>query len=105
MWDELKVLVPASEDPYPVIDGLQKLVEKETAANAGKAEAEWQQTTARYRVKALSATPGINVVPAGSGIEVRVRYITRVYERHDVRKRLYEAVVALMHGKREAVST
>jgi small-conductance mechanosensitive channel len=105
MWDELQVLIPASQDPYAVIDGIQKLVEAETKTNAGKAEAEWQQTTTRYRAKTLSATPGINVVPTGAGIEVHVRYITRAYERHDARKRLYDAVVQLMHGKREAVST
>ena len=99
MWDELEVLVPAGQDPYPIIDGIQKLVEKETAANASKAEAEWQQATARYRVKSLSAVPGISVVPTGSGIKVHVRYITRVYERHETRKRLYEAVIELMHGK------
>ena len=103
MWDELQVLIPASQDPYPIIDGLQKLVEKETAANTSKAEAEWQQATSGYRVKTLSAMPGINVVPTGSGIEVHVRYITRVYERYQTRKRLYEAVVELLHGKREAV--
>jgi small-conductance mechanosensitive channel len=103
MWDELQVQVPSAQDPYPIIDGIQKLVEKETGANASKAEAEWQAATTRYRVKALSATPGINVVPTGSGIEVHVRYITRVYERHEVRKRMYEAVVEMMHGRREAV--
>jgi hypothetical protein len=32
-----------------------------------------------------------------------VRYITRAYERHETRKRLYEAVVELMHGKRDQV--
>jgi hypothetical protein len=47
--------------------------------------------------------PGMNVLPTGGGIEVRIRYITRAYERHDTRKRLYEAIVSLMHGKREAV--
>jgi small-conductance mechanosensitive channel len=103
MWDELQVLIPPGQDPYPIIDGLQKLVEKETAANASKAEAEWQAATSRYRVKTLSATPGINVVPTGSGIEVHVRYITRVYERYEARKRMYEAVVEMMHGRREAV--
>jgi small-conductance mechanosensitive channel len=105
MWDELQVLIPPSQDPYPVIDGIQKVVEKETAANASKAEAEWQQTTTRYRAKTLSAMPGINVVPTSAGIEVHVRYITRAYERHEARKRVYEAVVQVMHGKREAVST
>jgi hypothetical protein len=54
-------------------------------------------------VQAISAVSGINVVPTGSGIEVHVRYITRAYERHEARKRMYEAVVEMMHGKREAV--
>ncbi len=102
MWDELQVLIPSSQDPYPVIDGIQKVVEQETAANASKAEAEWRETTSKYRAKTLSAMPGINVEPTGGGIEVRVRYITRAYERHEARKRLYEAVVQMLHGKRES---
>ena len=103
MWDELKVQIPAGQDPYPIIDGIQKLVEEETRANASKAEAEWQQATSKYRVQALSAKPGINVAPTGGGIEVHVRYITRAYERYETRKRLYAAVLELMHGKRETV--
>jgi hypothetical protein len=86
-----------------VIDGIQRLVEQETATNAATAEAEWQETTTKYRAKTLSAMPGINVRPTGGGIEVRVRYITRAYQRHEARKRLYEAVVEMMHGKREMV--
>ena len=104
MWDELQVLIPAGQDPYPIIDGVQKLVESETKANAGKAEAEWQQATSKYRVQAISAVPGINVRPTAAGVEVSVRYITRAYERHESRKRLYEAVVAMMHRKREEVA-
>jgi small-conductance mechanosensitive channel len=103
MWDELQVLIPTGQDPYPIIDGIQKLVAKETEANAGKAEAEWREATTRYRVQAISAVPGINVVPTAAGIEVHVRYITRANERHESRKRMYEAVVEMMHGKREAV--
>jgi len=103
MWDELHVLIPPAQDPYPIIDGIQKLVEEETRTNASKAEAEWQQATAKYRVRPLSAKPGMNVVPTSSGIEVHIRYITRAYERHQTRKRLYEAVVEMMHGKREPV--
>jgi hypothetical protein len=34
---------------------------------------------------------------------VNVRYITRAYERHETRARLYQEVVELMHGRREAV--
>src|SRR5262252_6603396 len=102
MWDELEVMIPSSQDPYPVIDAIQKAVEQETAANAVKAEAEWRETTTKYRAKTLSAMPGVNVRPTGGGVEVRVRYNTRAYERHEARKRLYEAVVQMMHGKRES---
>ena len=99
MWDELQLTLPPDQDPYVVIDQLQKLVVKDTEANAKKAEQEWQHTTTRYHVKAFSAEPAINVRPSGSGVEVRVRYITRAYERHETRKRLYEAVVAMMRGE------
>jgi small-conductance mechanosensitive channel len=103
MWDELDILVPSSQDPYAVIDSIQKLVEKDTQENAGKAEAEWAQTTNHYRAKTLKATPGVNVVPTGAGVEVHVRYITRAYQRHETRRRLYDSVVQILHGKREAV--
>jgi small-conductance mechanosensitive channel len=101
MWDELKLLVPLGRDPYPVIDGVQHLVEKETEVNAKVAESEWRKATSRYSVQTFSAVPGIHVVPTGNGIEVMVRYITRANERHESRRRLYQAVLELMHGKRE----
>jgi small-conductance mechanosensitive channel len=103
MWDELKLSIPAGDDPYKVIDGLQQLVTKETEENAHKAEEEWAQSPTHYRVQSFSATPAINVLPSGSGVDVSVRYITRAYDRHETRKRLYAAVVELMHGKREEV--
>ena len=101
MWDELEITIPASDNPYAIIDALQKLVAQETEKNAKLAEAEWQSATHSYRVQAFSAAPAINVRPAGSGVEVRARYITRAYERHETRKRVYEAVIELMHGKRD----
>ncbi len=98
MWDELRLLVPAGQDPYPILDGVQKLVERETAANAKLAEQEWRSSSG-YRVKTFSAVPGFTVVPTGGGVEIRVRYITRAPERHEARRRLYREVVALLHGK------
>jgi small-conductance mechanosensitive channel len=100
MWDELRVLIQPGQDPYPVIDGVQRLVEQQTETNAKVAEAEWQQTAARYRVKAFTAVPGVQVVPGTNGMEVRARYITRAFERHETRLRLNQAVVELMHGPR-----
>ncbi|MGC1451920.1 MAG: mechanosensitive ion channel domain-containing protein [Candidatus Sulfotelmatobacter sp.] len=103
MWDELTITIPSGQDPYAVIDALQKLVTKETEASGRKAEEEWSLSTTRYRVQSFSAKPAVNVRPSGSGVEVSVRYITRAYERHEVRERLNAAVLELIHGKREAV--
>jgi len=100
MWDELNVLIPTGRDPYPIIDGIQKLVERETEVNARIAEQEWQGATARYHVKSFSTAPGLNTVSSNNGIEIRARYITRAFERHETRLRLNQAVVELMHGPR-----
>lgn len=99
MWDEVKVLVPPGADPYPVLEGVQKLVDAASHANAAQAEAEWRESTSRYRVQAFNAAPGLQVVPTQAGVEIRARYLTRANERHRTRTRLYEDVVALMHGK------
>ena len=100
MWDELRLLIPTGQDPYPIIDGIQKLVEQQTAANAQVAEQELKRAAARYRVQGFSVVPGLNVVPTANGIEIRARYITRASERHEARLRLNQAVVELMHGPR-----
>jgi len=105
MWDELDLTIPNDQDPYAIVDALQKLVEKETEENGKKAETEWSHTTTRYRVQSFSAKPAINVRPSGSSVEVSIRYITRAYERHETRKKLNAEVMQLMHGKREAVKS
>jgi len=97
MWDELQLNIPAGQDPYVLIEALQKMVAQETEKNAKLAEEEWGQATHRYRMPSFSAEPAINVRPTGSSVEVRVRYVTRAYERHETRQRLYGAVIKLMH--------
>ena len=99
-WDELKVVVPAAQDPYPIIDAIQKLVERETKANAAEAEQEWKKSGGRYRARAFAAVPAVTVLPAAGGVELEVRYVTRAYERQEARQRLNQAVVELLHGPR-----
>lgn len=99
LWDELDLSIPPDKDPYTVIDEIQKLIEKETAANAQKAEQEWQHSTSRYRVQSVSGKPAINLRPTGSGVEVHLRYITNANERYAMRAHLYQALVELLHGK------
>jgi small-conductance mechanosensitive channel len=104
LWDELTVSVSGAQNPYPVIEAIQKLVLKETEANANAAEEEWQKASTRYKVQNFSAKPAINLRPTGSGVEVHVRYITRAHERQATRAHLYEAIVQFLHGKEAAAS-
>ena len=101
MWDELDVNVPAGKDPYPMVDSVRALVEARTGENAAQAFKEWERADRGYRIQGLKAEPSISIVPAGSGVEIRVRYITRAQERNVLRKELNEAVVEMLHGKRE----
>ena len=100
LWDEIEFLVPASEDPYPVIEEIQKMVTRETETNARAAEQEWKQASNQYRVQSVSAAPAVNLRPTSAGVEVHVRYITRAQERFTTRTRLYQALVDLFHRKR-----
>ena len=99
LWDELQVLVPANENPYPIIDAIHKVVASATEADARKAEQEWQHGTHREGLRGVSAEPAINLRPTGSGVEVHVRYITRANERSSTRAKLYQDIVDLLHGK------
>jgi len=99
LWDELTVSVPGGQNPYPVIEAIQKLVVKETEASVRGAEEEWQKATTHYRVQNFSAKPAINLRPTGGGVEVHVRYITRAQDRQSTRAHLYEAIVELLHGR------
>src|SRR5271169_1041385 len=49
LWDEVEILVPASQNPYPVIDAIQKMVVEQTKANVTAAEQEWERSAKRYR--------------------------------------------------------
>jgi len=100
LWDELEIMVPPDQNPYPIIDAIHKVVEKDTQANAEAAEHDWQLAMGGYRdVQAVSAAPAINLRPTAAGVEVHVRYITRARERFATRTRLYQALVELLHHR------
>ncbi|MBZ5703989.1 MAG: mechanosensitive ion channel [Acidobacteriia bacterium] len=99
LWDELQILVPSAQNPYPIIDAIQKLVTTATEANARMAEEEWQRATHREGMHTVSAAPAINLRPTTSGVEVHVRYITRAHERYATRTKLYQDIVGLLHQR------
>src|SRR5260370_12492744 len=90
MWDELQVVLPTGQDPYPVVDAIQKKVSEATTESAKQAEQEWQRAASSRQMTALSAAPAINVKPIIGGIEIAVRYITRANERYQLPAKLYQ---------------
>ena len=98
LWDELQILIPAGQNPYSLVEAIQKLVEEETRADSTRAEQEWKTST-NNRLQSLSTVPAIHLRPTGSGVEMQVRYITSASERYSMRSRMYEKIVGLMHGE------
>jgi small-conductance mechanosensitive channel len=99
LWDELEVLVPASEDPYPVVKAIQELVTKATEENARLAEKEWQRLASSHALQSFTAAPAVDVKPTNLGVVIVVRYIARAHERHELRTRLYRAIVELLRSR------
>jgi small-conductance mechanosensitive channel len=108
LWDELEITVPPNQDPYPLLDAIQKTVTKETETSAEAAEKEWTNATSSYKVSSVSAAPTVNLRPTAGGVEVHVRYIARAQERAAIRARLNQALVELLHhrgvGDKESVA-
>jgi small-conductance mechanosensitive channel len=99
LWDELQIVLPAGQDPFPIVDAIQKKVMEATSESARLAEQEWQHAARSRDMSALPATPAINVRPVIGGIELAVRYITRANERYQLRAKLYHAAMDLMAAK------
>jgi small-conductance mechanosensitive channel len=98
LWDELQVLIPPGQNPYPLVESIQKLVAEETQASGTLAEKEWKTST-QNRLQSLSVVPAIHLRPTGAGVEMQVRYVTSAQERYAIRSRMYEKIVGLMHGE------
>ena len=65
LWDELQVVLPTGQDPYPIVDAIQKKVLEATSEGARQAEQEWKSAAHSRDMGALSAAPAINVKPGG----------------------------------------
>ena len=98
MWDEIKVTIPAGADIHPLIKKIYEAFVKATEENAKMAEAEWKRVTHEEGSPQFSAMPSVNLSPAGTGIDVVIRYITRAGVRVDTRNRLYAMFLELMQG-------
>ncbi len=103
LWDTLQVVVPAGQDPYPVVDAITKQVVDATAESVRQAEQEWQRAVPSQRSKTFSGAPGVNIKPVVGGVEIAVRYLTRAHERYQLRAKLYQSAVDLLGQKHAAL--
>ncbi len=98
MWDEIKVSIPPGAQAYPLIEKIRAATVKATEADAKMAEQEWKRVTHEEGTPQFSATPSVDMRPAGAGVDIVVRYVTRAGVRLETRNRLFETVVALMQA-------
>jgi len=98
MWDEIKVSVPPGTGIHPLIKGIYDATVKTTEADAKMAEAEWKRVTHEEGSPQFSAMPSVNLRPAGPGVDIVIRYITRAGVRVETRNHLFAMIVELMQG-------
>jgi small-conductance mechanosensitive channel len=101
MWDEIKVSIPPGAQAYPLIEKIREAAVKATESDAKMAEEEWKRVTHEEGLPRFSATPSVDMRPAGAGVDIVVRYVTRAAVRLETRNRLFGTVVELMQGSRE----
>jgi small-conductance mechanosensitive channel len=99
LWDELQVVFPTGEDPYPMIEAIQKKVLEATREHAKEAERELKSAAGNRDIGSFSAEPSVNLKPVVGGIELSVRYITQANQRSQLRNKLNQAAVELL-GRR-----
>ncbi|HSC45853.1 MAG TPA: mechanosensitive ion channel domain-containing protein [Candidatus Acidoferrum sp.] len=102
LWDELQVVLPTGDDPYPMIEAIQKRVLEATHEYAQQAERELKSAAGNRDIGSFSAEPSVNLRPVLGGIELSVRYITRANQRSLLRNKLNQAAVEVL-GKRALV--
>jgi small-conductance mechanosensitive channel len=96
LWDELQIVLPAGNNPYPIAEAIQKKVVEATSEGARQAEQEWRSAARSREMTALSVAPAISVKPVVGGTQISVRYITRASERSQLRAKLNHDAVDLL---------
>jgi hypothetical protein len=99
LWDDVRIVVPESRDPYPIVEAIQKEVEEETADSAREAEAQWRAARRSPHGEALPVAPSITLKPVSGGVEIVARYITHVAQREELRAKLYHTAVDMLGAK------
>jgi len=97
LWDELQVMLPPEGDPYQMAEEIRAVVERETESDASQAERDWERVTHQYGTRVFSAKPAVDLRPSVNRLDVNVRYITRAPQRYEVKSRLFQKIVEMLH--------
>ena len=99
LWDDVRIVVPESRDPYPIVEAIKKSVEENTSDSAREAEAQWRAARRSPHGEPLPVAPSITLKPVSGGVEIIARYITHVAQREELRAQLYHTAVSMMGAR------
>jgi small-conductance mechanosensitive channel len=105
MWDEISVSLPQTAETYGKVALIDKAVTEETEADARAAEQEWKRVPRQSGMSHASASSSVDMRPAGAGVDVQIRYVTRASDRIKVRNRLYERVMDVLHKPQVVITS
>jgi small-conductance mechanosensitive channel len=97
MWDEITFSLPPTSDAYGVIELIYQAVVKGTEQETRLAEGELKRVTRKNDLSRFTANPAVSLRPGIYGIEIVIRYVTRASDRFEMRNRLYQCVIGLLH--------
>lgn len=98
LWEELRIALPGHSDAYAIKNAIHGAVEEITRQDAELAAREWRRLSPSHGLpRPLSMQPVVELRPGGT-LEVAIRYITRAQDRFDVRSRLYQRLLTILHA-------
>jgi small-conductance mechanosensitive channel len=103
MWDEITLNIASGEAAYKTIEAIRDRVIAETAKDSHLAEQEWQLATRQQGLSQFTASPSVDLRPGASGIDIIVRYVTRAGDRFEMRNKIYQAMIDILHLQPEAL--
>lgn len=103
LWDQVDIAIPPGGDPYAIAQQIREVVEEETREDAAGAAEDWDRVASKYGSSSFSSKPSVQLRPSAMGLDVVVKYITRAPRRDQVKSRLFQVIVDLLHKRADTV--
>jgi len=97
MWDEITIGIAATQDVHATAERIHKAVLEETEETARAAKQELERGARGDSLRGLSTDSVVSLRTSSTGIDIKVQYITRASERTEMRNRLYQHLIDLLH--------